>query len=74
MRRRILLAMLSIAELAIVLFAVPLAILVERFVDEDAMRQNALTNGMVTLKQMAIRLVKDGITSLDNVEGLILED
>ncbi len=46
----------------------------QEFIDEDAMRQNALTNGMVTLKQMAIRLVKEGITSLDNVEGLILED
>jgi signal transduction histidine kinase len=37
MRRRILIAILSIAGLAIVLFAVPLAILVERFVDEEAM-------------------------------------
>jgi signal transduction histidine kinase len=36
-RRRILLAILSIAVLAIALFAVPLAILVERFVDEEAM-------------------------------------
>jgi signal transduction histidine kinase len=36
-RRRILLAILSIAVLAIALFAVPLAIVVERFVDEDAM-------------------------------------
>ena len=37
MRRRILLAILSIAILAIVLFAVPLAFLVERFVDDNAM-------------------------------------
>ena len=37
MRRRILIAILSIAGLAIVLFAVPLAIVVERFVDEEAM-------------------------------------
>lgn len=37
MRRRILLAILSIATLAIVLFGVPLAIVVRRFVDEDAM-------------------------------------
>ncbi len=36
MRRRILFAILSVAVLAIALFAVPLAILVERFVDEDA--------------------------------------
>ncbi len=37
MRRRILLAILSIATVAIVLFGVPLAIVVGRFVDEDAM-------------------------------------
>ena len=37
MRRRILIAILSIAGLAIVLFAMPLAIVVERFVDEEAM-------------------------------------
>lgn len=37
MRRRILVAILSVAVLAIALFAVPLAVLVERFVDEDAM-------------------------------------
>jgi len=36
MRRRILVAMLSIAVLAVGLFAVPLAIVVERFVDENA--------------------------------------
>jgi len=35
-RRRILIAILSIATLAIVLFGVPLAIVVRRFVDEDA--------------------------------------
>jgi type IV pilus assembly protein PilB len=43
-------------------------------IDEDAMRQNAVSNGMKTLKFQAIRLVKEGITSLDNVEGLVLED
>lgn len=51
MRRRILLAILSIAVLAIALFAVPLAVLVERFVDEDAMlrveRQAILAAGVV---------------------------
>ena len=36
MRRRILLAILSISSIAIVLFAFPLAIVTERFVDEDA--------------------------------------
>jgi signal transduction histidine kinase len=50
-RRRILLAILSVAVLAIALFAVPLAFLVERFVDEDAMllveRQGILAAGVV---------------------------
>ncbi len=36
MRRRILIAILSIASLAIVMFGVPLAVVVERFVDEAA--------------------------------------
>jgi len=46
----------------------------QELIDEDAMRQNALAAGMKTLKFQAIRLVKDGVTSLDNVEGLVLED
>lgn len=37
MRRRILVAIISVAVLAIALFAVPLAIVVERLVDQDAM-------------------------------------
>ncbi len=37
MRRRILVAIFAVAALAIILFAVPLAIVVERLVDEDAM-------------------------------------
>jgi type IV pilus assembly protein PilB len=44
------------------------------FVDEDAMRQHALQNGMKTLRSMALDLVKAGVTSLENVEGLVLED
>jgi len=44
------------------------------FIDEDAMRQNALQNGMKTIRQMALGLVKEGVTSLENVEGLVLED
>jgi type IV pilus assembly protein PilB len=43
-------------------------------IDEDAMRQNALAAGMKTLKFQALRLVKEGITSLENVEGLVLEE
>jgi type IV pilus assembly protein PilB len=46
----------------------------QELIDEDAMRQNALAAGMKTLKFQAIRLVKEGVTSLENVEGLILED
>jgi len=44
------------------------------FVDEDGMRQLALQNGMKTLRQMALDLVKQGVTSLENVEGLVLEE
>ncbi len=36
MRRRILAAILSVTAVAIVLFGVPLAIVVQRFVDDDA--------------------------------------
>ena len=36
MRRRVLVAILSVTAIAIVLFGVPLAIVVERFVDDDA--------------------------------------
>ncbi|HUL43563.1 MAG TPA: ATPase, T2SS/T4P/T4SS family [Bacteroidota bacterium] len=44
------------------------------FVDEDALRTLALQNGMQTLRQSAIDLVKEGITSIETVEGMILED
>ncbi len=51
MRRRILLAIFSVVALALALFALPLAIVVERFVDEDAMlrveRQAILTTRVV---------------------------
>jgi hypothetical protein len=36
MRRRILIAILSVTTVAVVLFGVPLAIVVDRFVDEEA--------------------------------------
>lgn len=36
MRRRILLAILSVTTIAVVLFGVPLALVIRRFVDEDA--------------------------------------
>ena len=44
------------------------------FIDEDAIRVLALQNGMQTLRQSAINLAKQGVASLENVEGLILED
>jgi type II secretory ATPase GspE/PulE/Tfp pilus assembly ATPase PilB-like protein len=44
------------------------------FIDEEALRALAAQNGMQTIRQSAVNLVKDGITSLENVEGLIIED
>jgi type IV pilus assembly protein PilB len=44
------------------------------FIDEDGIRTLALANGMQTLKQSAMNLAKSGITSIENVEGMILED
>lgn len=44
------------------------------FIDEDALRTHALQSGMQTLKMSAGNLVKAGITSMENVEGMMLED
>ena len=44
------------------------------FVDEDAIRTQALQAGMQTIRQSGINLLKEGITSVENVEGLIIED
>jgi type IV pilus assembly protein PilB len=44
------------------------------FVDEDALRTNAFQNGMQTIRQSAINLLKEGVTSIENVEGMIIED
>ncbi len=44
------------------------------FIDEDALRTHALASGMQTLKQSAINLVKAGITSMENVEGMMLDE
>jgi type IV pilus assembly protein PilB len=44
------------------------------FIDEDALRTHALQAGMQTIKMSAINLVKAGITSMENVEGMILEE
>ncbi|HZY10245.1 MAG TPA: GspE/PulE family protein [Bacteroidota bacterium] len=43
-------------------------------VDEDALRAHALKNGMHTLKDSALNLVKQGIISIDIVAGLAIED
>jgi len=44
------------------------------FIDEDALRTLGLQNGMQTLKQSALNLVKKGITSIENIEGMIFEE
>ncbi len=44
------------------------------FIDEDALRTLALQSGMRTLRDSAMDLVRQGITSLENVEGIILEE
>lgn len=43
-------------------------------IDEDALRTLALQNGMQTLRQSAVNLVKNGVTSLEDIEGMIMED
>ncbi|MBI1805904.1 MAG: Flp pilus assembly complex ATPase component TadA [Ignavibacteria bacterium] len=44
------------------------------FIDEDALRTLALQNGMQTLRQSAINLVKSGVTAIENVEGMLCEE
>ena len=44
------------------------------FIDEEGLRQTAQQNGMQTLRQSAINLLKEGVTSIENVEGMIMED
>jgi len=44
------------------------------FIDEDALRTMSLQNGMQTLRQSAIEMVKQGITSIETAEGMIIED
>ena len=73
MRRRILLAILSIAVLAIALFAVPLAVLVERFVDEDAnlrVERQAILVARVVPDDFATR--RDNVELPTNTHGIEL--
>ncbi|MDI6767271.1 MAG: ATPase, T2SS/T4P/T4SS family [Bacteroidota bacterium] len=44
------------------------------FIDEDALRTMAMQNGMQTLRQSAINMVKQGITSIETAEGMLIED
>lgn len=44
------------------------------FVDEEALRGLALQNGIQTLRQSAINLVKAGVTCLDTVEGMVVDE
>ena len=44
------------------------------FIDEDALRTHATQSGMQTLKVSAMNLVKAGITSMENVEGMMLDE
>lgn len=43
-------------------------------IDEDAIRQLALQNGMITLRQSAINLATSGITSLNEISSIAMED
>jgi type IV pilus assembly protein PilB len=43
-------------------------------VDEESLRTHALQNGMHTLRQSALDLVKQGITSFETAEGMLIED
>jgi type IV pilus assembly protein PilB len=44
------------------------------FIDEEALRALATQNGIQTLRKSAIELVKQGLTSLETVEGMLVEE
>jgi type IV pilus assembly protein PilB len=46
----------------------------DQLVDEDALRILAAKNGMQTLRQSAIDLMKNGITSVEEVASVTMED
>jgi type IV pilus assembly protein PilB len=46
----------------------------DQLVDEDALRVLAAKNGMQTLRQSAIELMKKGITSIEEVATVTMED
>ena len=43
-------------------------------VDEEAIRRQALKNGMRTLREVGLDLVKNGITTLDEIASVTVED
>ncbi len=46
----------------------------DQLVDEDGLRELAVINGMRTLRQSGIELLKKGITSLEEVASVTIED
>jgi type IV pilus assembly protein PilB len=44
------------------------------YIDEDAIRTLAIQKGMITLRDAAKNLVIEGVTSLETVEGMLLDD
>jgi type IV pilus assembly protein PilB len=46
----------------------------EGMVDEEKLRQQAIRNGMRTLRQAAVELLRNGITSLEEVASATVED
>lgn len=46
----------------------------EGMVDDEKLRQQAIENGMKTLRQAAVELLKNGVTSLEEVASATVED
>jgi len=44
------------------------------FVDEEALRSYAVQSGVQTLRTSALALVKNGVTSVETAEGILLDD
>lgn len=43
-------------------------------IDEDAIRQQAIKNGMLTLRASGRKRIKDGITTIEEVMAITLDD
>ena len=73
MRRRILLAILSVTTIAVVLFGVPLALLIHRFVDEDAtlrIERHAVLASRTVPGDFALN--NDAVELPTNTDGIVL--